>query len=66
MLDAKTLEAAMVGQDVVYANLAGQLERQARAIVQAMVKLGVKRLLFISSMDIYDEAYQRVERSTQA
>jgi saccharopine dehydrogenase-like NADP-dependent oxidoreductase len=29
VLDTKTLEAAMVGQDVVYANLAGQLEQQA-------------------------------------
>ena len=30
VLDARTLDAAMVGQDVVYANLAGQLEKQAR------------------------------------
>jgi uncharacterized protein YbjT (DUF2867 family) len=55
VLDTTTLEAAMAGQDVVYANLAGQLERQARSIVQAMEKTGVKRLIFISSMGIYDE-----------
>ncbi len=45
----------MAGQDVVYANLAGQLEQQARCIVTAMKKAGLKRLIFISSMGIYDE-----------
>jgi uncharacterized protein YbjT (DUF2867 family) len=55
VLDTKALEAAMAGQDVVYANLAGQLEPQARSIVTAMKKAGLKRLIFISSMGIYDE-----------
>lgn len=55
VVDSKTLESAMAGQDVVYANLAGELEQQARAIVLAMNKTGVKRLIFISSMGIYDE-----------
>jgi len=55
VLDSKALESAMVGQDVVYANLAGQLEQQARCIVAAMKKTGLKRLIFISSMGIYDE-----------
>ena len=55
VLDASKLEAAMTGQDVVYANLAGQLEQQARCIVKAMEKTGLKRLIFISSMGIYDE-----------
>jgi len=55
VLDMKTLEAAMTDQDVVYANLAGQLEQQAQCIVKAMEKAGIKRLIFISSMGIYDE-----------
>lgn len=55
VLDLKTLEAAMAGQDVVYANLAGQMEQQARNIVKAMDTVGVKRLIFISSMGIYGE-----------
>jgi len=55
VLDAKALDAAMAGQDVVYANLAGALEPQARAIVKSMTAAGVKRLIFISSMGIYDE-----------
>ena len=45
----------MAGQDVVYANLAGELEQQARCIVRAMEKTGVKRLIFVSSMGIYEE-----------
>jgi uncharacterized protein YbjT (DUF2867 family) len=48
------LAEAMTGC-VVYANLAGNLERQARSIVKAMDETGVRRLIFISSMGIYDE-----------
>lgn len=55
VLDTKKLTEAMVGQDVVYANLAGELQRQARSIVQAMHAASVKRLIFVSSMGIYDE-----------
>jgi uncharacterized protein YbjT (DUF2867 family) len=57
VLDMKTLKAAMVGQDVVYANLSGPLEKMAKNIVQAMKATGVKRLIFISSMGIYDEIF---------
>ena len=45
----------MTGQDVVYANLSGQLEQQAKNIVAAMHAARVKRLIFVSSMGIYDE-----------
>jgi uncharacterized protein YbjT (DUF2867 family) len=55
VLDRHALKAAMEGQDIVYANLAGQLEQQAQAIVEAMDQAGIKRLIFISSMGIYDE-----------
>ena len=55
VLDSNMLEAAMANQDVVYANLAGQLEQEARCIVKAMQATGLKRLIFISSMGIYDE-----------
>lgn len=55
VLDATRLRAAMHGQDVVYANLAGAMEQQARAIIDAMQAEGVKRLIFISSMGIYGE-----------
>jgi len=55
VMDRKALEAAMVGQDVVYANLAGELEQMARNIVQAMKAAGLRRLIIISSMGIYNE-----------
>jgi len=53
--DEAALAAAMRGQDAVYANLAGAMEAQARAIVAAMKSTGLKRLIFISSMGIYGE-----------
>lgn len=55
VLDTGKVKEAMAGQDVVYANLAGDLERQARSIVKAMDETGIRRLIFISSMGIYDE-----------
>src|SRR5271166_1643352 len=55
VLDRRTLEAAMKGQDVVYANLSGAMKHQAENIVAAMDATGLKRLVFISSMGIYGE-----------
>ena len=48
VLDATTLQTAMRGQDVAYANLAGDMARQASVIVDAMHAAGVKRRIFIS------------------
>jgi uncharacterized protein YbjT (DUF2867 family) len=53
--DQQTLRSAMQGQDIVYANLSGDMARQATSIVEAMGAAGVKRLIFISSMGIYGE-----------
>ncbi|BDT66670.1 hypothetical protein os1_08330 [Comamonadaceae bacterium OS-1] len=53
--DRTALAAAMQGQDVVYANLAGDMAQQATAIVAAMRATGLQRLVFISSMGIYGE-----------
>jgi uncharacterized protein YbjT (DUF2867 family) len=55
VLDPAGLRAAMKGQDVVYANLAGPMARQAEAIVEAMQASGLRRLVFVSSMGIYGE-----------
>jgi uncharacterized protein YbjT (DUF2867 family) len=55
VLDAAKLAEAMTGQDVVFAGLAGDLERMAATIVKAMDENGPRRLIFISSMGIYDE-----------
>jgi uncharacterized protein YbjT (DUF2867 family) len=45
----------MEKQDVVYANLDGKLGKQAMNIVKAMNESGIKRLIFITSLGIYDE-----------
>jgi uncharacterized protein YbjT (DUF2867 family) len=63
VLDRPTLEAAMKGQDVVYANLAGAMKQQARTIVDAMQANGARRLIFISSMGIYGEVLGERYRS---
>jgi len=55
VLHEVTLADAMAGQEVVYANLSGNLGSQARVIVRTMERLGLKRLIFVSSMGIYDE-----------
>lgn len=54
--DIASLTAAMQGQDVVYANLAGHnIEAEARAVVAAMQTAKVTRLIWISTLGIYDE-----------
>jgi len=55
VLDTAALRSAMHGQDVVYANLSGDMARQARSIIDAMQAVGLKRLIYISSMGIYGE-----------
>jgi uncharacterized protein YbjT (DUF2867 family) len=55
VLDIGRLKTAMIGQDLVYANLAGDLEPMARNVVASMRETGVRRLIWISSMGIYDE-----------
>lgn len=54
VLNFGRLKGAIAGQDVVYANLAGELEAMAKNIVRAMDETGVRKLIFISSIGIYD------------
>jgi len=54
--DADKLTKAMQGQDVVYANLAGQnIKVQAETVLNAMHAAHIKRLIWISTLGIYDE-----------
>jgi uncharacterized protein YbjT (DUF2867 family) len=55
VLNLDDVRKAMTGIDIVYANLAGDLENMAKNIVKAMDEKGVKRLIFISSIGIYDK-----------
>lgn len=61
------LADALHGQDVVYANLAGDIDRQAAIIVESMEAAGVKRLIFVTALGIYNEIpgeFGRWNRST--
>lgn len=55
VLDHLKLKEAISGQDIVYANLAGEVDNMAKVIVEIMKEKGVKRLIFITSLGIYDE-----------
>jgi uncharacterized protein YbjT (DUF2867 family) len=54
VLNFSQLKEAIAGHDIVYANLAGDLEAMAKQIVRAMDETGVRKLIFISSIGIYD------------
>ena len=55
--DAAQLQKAMKGQDIVYANLGGKddIDLEAEAVIEAMKNARVKRLIWISTLGIYDE-----------
>lgn len=56
VLDRTLLLNTVQGQDIVYANLAGaNLDTQAASVIAAMQAAGVKRLVFVLSLGIYDE-----------
>ncbi len=55
VLDQAALRAAMQGQDVAFASLAGALAEQARAFIDAMHASGCRCVIFTSSMGIYGE-----------
>jgi len=53
VMDYTRLKAAIEEQDIVYVNLAGDLEAMAKNIVKAMKEAGVKRIIAISSIGIF-------------
>ncbi|MFD1795911.1 SDR family oxidoreductase [Paracoccus aurantiacus] len=53
--DTARLTEAMQGQDIVYANLTGDMDVMARVLVDTMDAEDVKRLIFVTSLGIYDE-----------
>ena len=54
VLNYVQLKDVVAGQDIVYGNLSGEMEAMAKNIVKAMEEKEVKRLVFISSIGIYD------------
>ena len=55
VMNAADLDKVISGQDVVFASLTGNLGKMAKAIVESMKRVGVNRLIFITSMGIYNE-----------
>ncbi|MBN9298001.1 MAG: NAD(P)H-binding protein [Filimonas sp.] len=55
VLHKPDLDNAIKGQEIVYANLAGQVDKMAEEIVRSMEAAGVRRLIFITSLGIYHE-----------
>src|SRR6266568_3028336 len=53
-MDYKSVRDAVAGHDIVYVNLAGNLEAMTKNIVKAMKETGVKRIIAISSIGIYE------------
>lgn len=53
--DLAAVESAVSGKDIVYASLAGDVIKAAETIVTAMDQQGIKRLIWTSSLGIYNE-----------
>jgi uncharacterized protein YbjT (DUF2867 family) len=60
VLDYNSIKKAIAGQDIVYVNLAGNLDAMAKNIVNAMQETGVKRIIAISSIGIYETPLKSV------
>ena len=60
------LRDAVAGQDIVYINLAGDLEAMTKNVVRAMRETGVRRVILISSIGIYDKPLRPVLKPYRA
>jgi putative NADH-flavin reductase len=49
-LNYNDVKSVIAGQDIVYVNLAGNLEAMAKNIVKSMQETGVKRIIAIGSI----------------
>lgn len=53
--DDAALKDALQGVDVVFASLSGAMDTYAKHLVKVMDEVGVKRLIYITTMGIYQE-----------
>lgn len=53
--DINLLLSVMANQDVVYANLAGNMELLAKAVVKSMISDKVKQLIWVTGSGLYHE-----------
>ena len=59
-LNHADLQNAMQGQDIVYINLAGDLAAMSANIVAAMQAVGVRRVIAVSSIGIYETPLREI------
>jgi uncharacterized protein YbjT (DUF2867 family) len=59
-LNQDDMRRVMTGKDIVYVNLAGDLEAMTKNIVAAMKEKDVRRVIFISSIGIYETPLRSV------
>lgn len=59
-MDFNSVKNAIAGHDIVYVNLAGNLEIMTTNIVRAMKETGVRRIIAISSIGIYEKPLRSV------
>lgn len=60
--NAADLKAALCGQDVVYCAISGDaLPEIAKVLVTAMAEVGVKRLIFMGAVGIYNEIPDEID-----
>lgn len=59
-MNFNSVKKAIAGQDIVYVNLAGDLAAMGNHIVRAMQEAGVKRIIVISSIGIYNSPLKQV------
>ena len=65
-MNYEDVKKAIAGQDIVYVNLAGNLEAMTKNIVRAMQENNVQRIIAISSIGIYDKPLRPVLVSYRA
>lgn len=59
--DYTTLKAAMVGQDLVLADLGGRFEPMVQSIVRSMEETSVQRLIYITGLGLYHELPEKFD-----
>lgn len=64
--DYNSVKNAIKGQDIVYINLAGNLEAMAKNIVKAMQEERIKKVIAISSIGIYETPLKSILKPYRA
>ncbi|WET71828.1 NAD(P)H-binding protein [Sphingobacterium sp.] len=55
VLNKEDLDRAIKGQDIVYANLTGDVDKMATLISETMAKHSVNRLIFVTCLGVHNE-----------